>query len=421
MKIYDELTGLYNGEGFLGKVEECLEKHSGQDYQLIRFDIKNFKFVNAIFGRRSGNMLLAEIGETLKENEYPGEVCGRIDSDRFAVFIHSSYSDSLTRLILNTKFRVKDSNAYPVHICIGIYNIREQDRSVAEMCDRAGMALVTAKSNLLEQKVFYNEKMYERLLLEHELSMQLPEALQGGQLVCYLQPQSDEDGVIKGAEALVRWMHPQRGLMMPAEFVPFFERNYMIVEIDQFIWEEACKILQKWMNEGREDMYISVNVSARDLESIDVYKTLMGLVEKYDLNPSMLKVEITEGTIMQNPLRQIKLIGKLRTAGFYVEMDDFGSGYSSISMLKDIEIDAVKMDMRFFGKTDHMDRSRKIIESMVNLLRDFEMTIIAEGVETKRQVDFLSSISCDIFQGYYFSKPVTVEEFERKVFCQGSN
>jgi diguanylate cyclase (GGDEF)-like protein len=421
MKIYDELTGLYNGEGFLGKVEECLEKHSGQDYQLIRFDIKNFKFVNAIFGRRSGNMLLAEIGETLKENEYPGEVCGRIDSDRFAVFIHSSYSDSLTRLILNTKFRVKDSNAYPVHICIGIYNIREQDRSVAEMCDRAGMALVTAKSNLLEQKVFYNEKMYERLLLEHELSMQLPEALQGGQLVCYLQPQSDEDGVIKGAEALVRWMHPQRGLMMPAEFVPFFERNYMIVEIDQFIWEEACKILQKWMNEGREDMYISVNVSARDLESIDVYKTLMGLVEKYDLNPSMLKVEITEGTIMQNPLRQIKLIGKLRTAGFYVEMDDFGSGYSSISMLKDIEIDAVKMDMRFFGKTDHMDRSRKIIESMVNLLRDFEMTIIAEGVETKRQVDFLSSISCDIFQGYYFSKPVTVEEFERKVFCQSSN
>jgi EAL domain-containing protein (putative c-di-GMP-specific phosphodiesterase class I) len=366
-------------------------------------------------------MLLAEIGETLKENEYPGEVCGRIDSDRFAVFIHSSYSDSLTRLILNTKFRVKDSNAYPVHICIGIYNIREQDRSVAEMCDRAGMALVTAKSNLLEQKVFYNEKMYERLLLEHELSMQLPEALQGGQLVCYLQPQSDEDGVIKGAEALVRWMHPQRGLMMPAEFVPFFERNYMIVEIDQFIWEEACKILQKWMNEGREDMYISVNVSARDLESIDVYKTLMGLVEKYDLNPSMLKVEITEGTIMQNPLRQIKLIGKLRTAGFYVEMDDFGSGYSSISMLKDIEIDAVKMDMRFFGKTDHMDRSRKIIESMVNLLRDFEMTIIAEGVETKRQVDFLSSISCDIFQGYYFSKPVTVEEFERKVFCQSSN
>jgi EAL domain-containing protein (putative c-di-GMP-specific phosphodiesterase class I) len=289
------------------------------------------------------------------------------------------------------------------------------------MCDRASMALVTAKSNLLEQKVFYNEKMYERLLLEHELSMQLPEALQGGQLVCYLQPQSDEDGVIKGAEALVRWMHPQRGLMMPAEFVPFFERNYMIVEIDQFIWEEACKILQKWMNEGREDMYISVNVSARDLESIDVYKTLMGLVEKYDLNPSMLKVEITEGTIMQNPLRQIKLIGKLRTAGFYVEMDDFGSGYSSISMLKDIEIDAVKMDMRFFGKTDHMDRSRKIIESMVNLLRDFEMTIIAEGVETKRQVDFLSSISCDIFQGYYFSKPVTVEEFERKVFCQSSN
>jgi diguanylate cyclase (GGDEF)-like protein len=419
MKIYDELTGLYNGEGFLGKVEECLEKHQGQGYQLIRFDIKNFKFVNAIFGRRSGNMLLAEIGETLKENEYPGEVCGRIDSDRFAVFIHSSYSDSLTRLILNTKFRVKDSNAYPVHICMGIYNIREQDHSVIEMCDRAGMALVTVKNNLLEQKAFYNDRMYEKMLLEHELSMQLPEALAGGQLVCYLQPQADEDGIVKGAEALVRWQHPQRGLLMPAEFVPLFERNYMIVEIDLYIWEEACRILRRWADEGHEDVYISVNVSARDLESVNVYKTLTGLIEKYDLEPSMLKVEITEGTIMQNPLRQLKLIGNLRTAGFFVEMDDFGSGYSSISMLKDIDIDAVKMDMRFFSETGHPERSRKIVEAMVNLLREFEMAVIAEGVETKRQVDFLSSISCDMFQGYYFSKPVPVDEFEQKVFVCG--
>jgi EAL domain-containing protein (putative c-di-GMP-specific phosphodiesterase class I) len=311
---------------------------------------------------------------------------------------------------------VKDSNAYPVHICIGIYNIREQDHSVVEMCDRAGIALVNAKNNMLEQKVFYNEKMYERMLLEHELSMQLPEALSERQLVCYLQPQSDEEGVVKGAEALVRWQHPQRGLLRPGEFVPFFERNYMIVEIDQFIWEEACRILRRWMDMGHDDLYISVNVSARDLESIDVYKTLMGLIDKYELDPSMLKVEITEGTIMQNPRRQLKLIGKLRTAGFYVEMDDFGSGYSSISMLKDIEIDAVKMDMQFFGETVHMERSRRIIESMVNLLREFEMTIIAEGVETKRQLDFLSSISCDMFQGYYFSQPVPVEEFEQKVF-----
>jgi EAL domain-containing protein (putative c-di-GMP-specific phosphodiesterase class I) len=263
--------------------------------------------------------------------------------------------------------------------------------------------------------------MYEKMLVEHELSMQLPEALQGGQLVCYLQPQNDEEGVIKGAEALVRWNHPQKGLLMPAEFVPLFERNYMIVEIDHYIWEEACRLLHRWNNEGHEDIYVSVNVSARDFESIDVYKTLTGLVDKYELDPSKLKVEITEGTIMQNPMRQIKLIGQLRTAGFYVEMDDFGSGYSSISMLKDIDIDAVKMDMRFFSKTGHIDRSRKIVEAMVGLLRDFKMTVIAEGVETKRQVDFLSSISCDVFQGYYFSQPIPVEEFEEKAFHQSQS
>jgi EAL domain-containing protein (putative c-di-GMP-specific phosphodiesterase class I) len=190
----------------------------------------------------------------------------------------------------------------------------------------------------------------------------------------------------------------------------------MLVEIDQYIWEKSCQMIRRWEDRGRDDIYISVNISPRDFECIDVYEVLVGLVKKYGINSEQLKVEITEGTIMQNPRKQIQLIGRLRTAGFYVEMDDFGSGYSSISMLKDIEIDAIKLDMRFLGKTTHTDRARKILKAVVQLIRDFHMEVVAEGVETKKQVEFLSQIGCDMFQGFYFSKPMPVEEFEKKMF-----
>jgi diguanylate cyclase (GGDEF)-like protein len=418
MRIYDELTGLYNRDGFVEKVEESLEHNYKHDYLIIRFDIKNFKFVNSIFGRESGDMLLSEIGDTLKEHCYPDEVCGRLEGDRFAVFVNSQDSQQVVSLISETEFQVVDNETYPVHIDVGIYQIRDEDDSVIEMCDRAGMALSTIKNNLMEKIAVYEDSMYERLLREHEMSLDLPTAIEEEQLKLYLQPQIDLNGVVVGAEALVRWQHPEKGLLMPGEFVPIFERNYMIVEMDRYVWEKACQLLRRWTDEGRPDIYISINISPKDFECIDVYEVLVGLVRKYNLQMHQLKVEITESTIMENPNHQVQLIGRLREAGFYVEMDDFGSGYSSISMLKDIEIDAIKLDMRFLCRTGHTDRATKIIQTMINLIRDFGMTVIAEGVEDREQVEFLSQIGCDLFQGFYFSKPLPIEDFEKKMWYQ---
>jgi diguanylate cyclase (GGDEF)-like protein len=418
MRIYDELTGLYNRDGFVEKVEESLEHNYKHDYLIIRFDIKNFKFVNSIFGRESGDMLLSEIGDTLKEHCYPDEVCGRLEGDRFAVFVNSQDSQQVVSLISETEFQVVDNETYPIHIDVGIYQIRDEDDSVTEMCDRAGMALSTIKNNLMEKIAVYEDSMYERLLREHEMSLDLPAAIEEEQLKLYLQPQIDLNGVVVGAEALVRWQHPEKGLLMPGEFVPIFERNYMIVEMDRYVWEKACQLLRRWTDEGRPDIYISINISPKDFECIDVYEVLVGLVRKYNLQMHQLKVEITESTIMENPNHQVQLIGRLREAGFYVEMDDFGSGYSSISMLKDIEIDAIKLDMRFLCRTGHTDRATKIIQTMINLIRDFGMTVIAEGVEDREQVEFLSQIGCDLFQGFYFSKPLPIEDFEKKMWYQ---
>jgi diguanylate cyclase (GGDEF)-like protein len=417
MEIYDELTGLYNREGFCTKVAQCLSQRN-KGYRIIRFDIKNFKLVNAIFGRKSGDKLLAEIGGTLKENDYPEEVCGRLGSDRFVVFVSSKHSENVVRLISDTKFQVADSEEYPVHIYMGIYKIKEGDKSVSTMCERAGMVLDTIKGNLMEKVAVYDDSIYEKILLEHELTQELPDAIQSENLQMYLQPQIDRKGRVEGAEALVRWQHPEKGLLMPGQFIPLFEKNYMIVEVDKFIWEKACQLIRRWSDEGRENIYVSVNISPRDFECIDVYKVLVNLVKKYEINPNQLKVEITETTIMQNPMKQIQLVGRLRAAGFYVEMDDFGNGYSSISMLKDIDLDAVKLDMSFLEKTQHTERAQKILQVMIQLIRDFHMTIIAEGVETKEQIEYLGRLGCDLFQGYYFSKPIPVEEFEKKMFIR---
>jgi diguanylate cyclase (GGDEF)-like protein len=418
MKIHDELTGLYNREGFFEKVKECLPECDRQNYQIIRFDVKNFKFVNAIFGRKSGDKLLTEIGQTLKENDYPEEVCGRLESDRFVVFVSKKHSQQIVRLISNTHFHVPDYDSYPIHIYMGIYQIRKEDKSVSKMCERAGMVLGSIKNNLLEKVAVYDDSLYDNMIKEHQLSLELPSAIREEQLQLYLQPQVDRIGVVEGAEALVRWHHPEKGLLMPGEFIPLFERNYMVVEVDRYIWEKACQLIRKWNDEGRDNLYVSVNVSARDFECIDVCKTLLELIKKYEIKPNQLKVEITESTIMENPLKQIQLVGQLRTAGFFVEMDDFGNGYSSISMLKDINLDAIKLDMRFLEKTAHVDRARKILDAIINLMREFQMEIIAEGVETREQIDYLGKMGCDLFQGFYFSKPVPVDEFERKMFIR---
>jgi EAL domain-containing protein (putative c-di-GMP-specific phosphodiesterase class I) len=185
----------------------------------------------------------------------------------------------------------------------------------------------------------------------------------------------------------------------------------MIVEIDRYMWEMSCAALRNWLDHGISNLYLAINISPIDLESMDVCQVLGDLVKKYKIPQGMLRVEITETTMMQNPSQQIKLVGKLRTAGFYVEMDDFGSGYSSFSMLKDMYMDALKLDMKFLSSRNQ-ERGDTILMAMVKLVKNLRMTVVAEGVETKEQVEYLRSIGCDIFQGFYFSEPIPIEDFE---------
>jgi diguanylate cyclase (GGDEF)-like protein len=412
-EISDKLTGLYNRKGFYAEVEKRLaENHTEQ--LIIYFDIKNFKLVNTAFGMEEGDRLLRRIGHFLQENLPAEAICGRLECDRFCVQVSSENGQECIEEILNQTFHAGDlkTGTFQIHIDIGVYMITDFTMEVSAMCDRARMALETIKDNRMSRVALYNDGMFEQLRLEQELSADLPAALIEGQIRLYVQPQVDGDGRMLGGEALMRWEHPTRGLLMPGDFLGIFEKNYMIVEIDKYMWEKSCRMLRQWMDQGIDDVYLSVNISPCDLECMDVCRVLSDLVEKYGVPHKKLRVEITETTIMQNPQRQIKLVGRLRAAGFYVDMDDFGSGYSSFSMLKDMYMDALKLDMKFLDNRRDRDRGDTILHAMVSLVKSLDMTVIAEGVETKEQVEFLKGIGCDVFQGFYFSRPMPIEQFE---------
>jgi len=215
------------------------------------------------------------------------------------------------------------------------------------------------------------------------------------------------------AEALIRWNRPGRGIVFPGEFIPIFENHGMIAKLDYYVWELACRQLSQWREEGHYERSIAVNISAKDFYLSDLYESITGLVEKYDINPAHLKLEITETAFVLDVKKQMELVRRLREYGFIIEIDDFGSGYSSLNSLKEIEVDLLKMDLKFFEKTGDSKRAEKIVSSVINLANDLGMPVIAEGVETAEDVEMIRAAGCQMVQGYYYAKPMPVADFEK--------
>lgn len=415
LATHDNLTGLFNKVFFCDKVQKYVKKKAPGDLLLICSDIKDFKMVNDFFGTAVGDHILINFAEMLKNKIDGVIVSGRLGNDLFAVLMHKENFDEqvfLRRSREAFSSCMNKSVAFPMINHLGVYEITDTTTPVSVMCDRARLAIASIKSDYNKRVAYYDNALRENIKREQELIADLGDALSEGQLKMYLQPQMSSDGTVLGAEALVRWHHPIKGQIMPSEFIPAFERNGLISEVDSYIWELACKQLRKWKDEGKDDIYISVNISPRDFYFLDIYRIFTEMVEKYEVDPEYLKLEITETAVVMDFKRQLELISRLRKNGFIVEMDDFGSGYSSLNMLKDIHVDVLKIDMAFLRKAEDEERSRKILQMIIGLSRQLDMPVITEGVETQEQVEYLSKMGCDMFQGYYFAKPMTVEEFE---------
>ena len=413
LATHDSLTGIYNKEYFYERAEEVLLSNPDTEYLMVCSDIHNFKLVNDVFGTEAGDRILIRIAKTLRKFCNENDVFARIGNDRFGLLMpKKNFHEDFFNTVPKRTVYVENDIHYPIKVYVGVYEISNRDIPVSVMFDRSLMALMTIKGNYQTSLAYYDDALRDNILHEQEIMGQFEDAIASGQFQLYLQAQVDHDECVHGAEALVRWFHPENGIMPPSEFINIFEKNGTIVKLDRYMWECACQKLKEWQDAGHDDIYLSVNISPKDFYYIDVYDTLTKLVKKYDVNPKNLHLEITETAMMTDVLNRIPLISSLRKAGFTVEMDDFGSGYSSLNTLKDIYIDVIKVDMAFLQQTKDIDRSKKILTSIIHLAKELGIRSIVEGVETPEQVDFLKQLNCDMFQGYYFAKPVPVSEFE---------
>lgn len=412
---HDSLTGLYNKEYFYSHVHEIVNKNSGIQYCILCSNIKDFKFINELFGLKKGDEVLVKVGEFFNEYLEDDSICARIENDRFALCMpKEKFNEKAIINRLNEFQKQFDNNAFRMHVFIGVYDIENLDEPVSIMCDKANIAGDTIKNDYNSYMAYYNNAMLENSIEERRIIGEFERALNNEEFVMYLQPQVDFKGIARGAEALVRWRHPVKGLLSPAVFVDVLEKAGLIYKIDKYMWEKAAAKLKEWKELGKEQYHISVNISTKDFYLVDVYETFVDIVERNGINPEKLKLEITETTIMDNFERNIKIIKRLQDYGFKIEIDDFGSGYSSLNMLKDISADILKIDMGFLNATENELKGQDILESIIFLAQKLGMEVITEGVETSQQLTMLIQMGCRMFQGYYFSRPIPEEEFEKK-------
>ncbi|MEG2144092.1 MAG: EAL domain-containing protein, partial [Oscillospiraceae bacterium] len=302
----------------------------------------------------------------------------------------------------------------------GVFSIDNEKLSVGVMCDRALLAADGIKGHYGEFFAYYDDSIRQRLLKEQFINDNMEAALEAKQFEVYVQPKySLRSDKIAGAEALVRWLHPQRGLMSPVEFIPLFEKNGFITRLDYFVWDKTCGLIRKWLDMGLEVVPISVNVSRADIYNPDLLENISGLLEKYNLEPARLHLEITETAYTENPKQIIESVKKLKRYGFIIEMDDFGTGYSSLNMLSELPIDVLKLDMKFIQNESKKDCSRNILSFIVSLAKWMNILVVAEGVETEEQVHHLKDMECNYVQGYYYARPMPWEEFQ-EVLGQGN-
>ena len=415
---HDRLTGLYNRRKFFEEIKKLINRKSDGEFAFLRVDLDRFRLYNSFFGESAGDRLLMHLGDKLKEivKQFEDAVFGRIEADVFGIFC---YYDN-NRIQYMQQEIVADladyNDAYYIEPSIGVYVVEDHDVSVEAMYDRATMAAESCKHKFMTYTGYYSEHMTKQLMAEQEVMSEAQKALDEEQFTVYLQPKTNihtEESY--GAEALVRWAHPTKGMISPGKFIPVFESNGFIGRLDYYMWEHTCRLLRRWLDEGLEPMPVSVNVSRANMYNLNLVNSLVELTEKYDIPPRLLQLELTESAFMDDQDMMIARIKELQKHGFTILMDDFGSGYSSLNTLKDIPVDILKVDMKFLGTGDENGRSERILASVVHMAEWLDLPVIVEGVETKEQRNFLDSIGCEYAQGYYYAKPMPWEEYEHRL------
>ncbi|MEG2928767.1 MAG: EAL domain-containing protein [Oscillospiraceae bacterium] len=415
-KGHDHLTGLHNKHRFYETVQYLIEANPNTEFAIVRFDISGFKVINELFGMEEGDHLLIYLADIIRKTLGGAQniAFARFEADIFYACLPydtnvlMTYRKTFEAAISQYKLDFKIIFSY------GVYIIDNKELPIEIMCDRASIAQSTIKSNYVKRVATYDAILRDRLLNEQQIVNDMTDSLENGQFKVFYQPKVDlASGKTVGAEALVRWFHPQKGMISPADFIPIFEKNGFIMKLDSYVWDEVCRQLKEWIDRDMRLIPVSVNVSRIDMYNPQLCESLTSLCRKYKIPPNLLELEITESSYTNATVNLVEITKKLTFAGFTVMMDDFGSGYSSLNMLKDVPVDVLKVDLNFLSDRETTGKGASILSSVIRMARWLKMPVIAEGVETREQADFLRSIGCEMAQGFYFAKPMSAADYEK--------
>lgn len=421
---FDKLTGIYKGETFRRETRKMLEEHPDITFAMVRMDIHKFQVYNSFFGIMEGDHLLKYVASLLQKYTQHIELktyC-RKEADVFYICLPYKGKERSQEVLEQIREDLRNfQKSYDLVPVFGIYVIQDSKSSIREMMDYAKMAADTCKENYVQNYAYYDQTIQDEILQSQMIVNKMKRALREEQFVLYLQPKySLADNQIQGAEVLVRWEDPEKGLLPPGMFIPIFEHNGFIMELDYYVWEHSCRMLRRWLDEGRKVYPVSVNISRVSLYNPNLAEDICKLVERYHIPTELFQLELTETAYASNPTQIWADMSKLQKKGFTILMDDFGSGYSSLNVLKDINVDVLKLDMKFLTNAADPVRSHVILKAVVHMAKDLDIPCIAEGVEQVSQAEFLKKVGCEYVQGYLYAKPMPVKDYEALVETGGS-
>ena len=414
---YDFLTGIYGQQKFYQATRELLDQRAGANFAFIHFDIDRFRIINTLYGSKEGDRLIHFVAGAIRKvmTAYGRGTYGRLGGDVFGMCVPYEDGAAIYHILEGIRAEIrKHSVHYYLETCAGIYLVDDPDMEVAAMHDNAEIAAAQCKGQYMVHDVLYTEEIGQKVLREQHIIDEMDAALAEQQFIVYFQPKYQLKKMAPyGAEALVRWKKPSGEIVLPNEFIPIFERNVFITKLDYYVWEKVCQFIDSELSQGRNPAPISVNVSRVNLYNPDFMDSLIDLIHRYHIPPHYLNLELTESVFSEDAELIQRAVNYLHDAGFTILMDDFGSGYSSLNILKDVDLDVLKIDMKFFSKGNTAEKGAKIIEAVIRMAESLDMMVIAEGVEEKHQVDFLNDLGCDYIQGYYFGRPMSQDQYEK--------
>ena len=426
----DSVANISSMEKFRIDVEPLLLSEVKLNYYVIAVDLDKFKVINDLYGYENGDKVIAFLARMLKLGLEEGDYITRSNADNFVIMKYAKEKDKISEYLQNVYSYVDETLVrrkihYRMLLKAGIYPVGKDDTNISNVIDKANIAKKNIGQIHTSTYSFYSEEMRQKNIEDKQLENDMEEALVKKQFCIYLQPQIDlQTKKIVSAEALVRWEHPEKGMIPPFKFIPLFENNGFVTKLDMFVWEEAIKTIIRWRENNQRMVPIAINLSRVDVEQEGCVERLLEMMEYYSLAPDWVKTELTESVCSKEDAVIMKKMQQLKDYGFKIAVDDFGSGYSSLHLLKTMPIDILKIDKSFLDISIDMDvRDEIVIRDVVEMGKHLNLQIIVEGVETQEQSEFLEAIGCDIVQGYYYGKPMTIKEFEEELRkdYEGSN